>query len=328
MKTLINKEIPRRVADILSFLAFAILFVAIQSCTDESEPVNFDYQTLYPNAQLSMTLADYYEDGSNDLTVEIYDPVDNRDELRPLILLTHGGGLVKRTQVDQIKSLAQNLAKRGYVTGYFTYSTLGQTPAGWVRSVVDAKVVVKYFKKHAQKFRIDPYNIFTGGWSNGAHTSLNAAHMSLDDLEQLNQPYLKQLLVPEVEKQGFEGKTHMDYSPDVKGTLLMLPYTKDVNILDENGPAVMMVASQKQQFTGGQILWDTVYEAGTYTYGPDLMEKRLLEVGYKEGQDCELIVVPEDCCGDMHPNESIMEAILTSESYKNDIAGFFSNNLN
>ncbi len=329
MYTLKNST-EKKGINLFTVLVLITLLLGMQSCdSDEDTPdINPpDYLKYDENAKLNITKASYYEDESAELTVEIYDPVSNTDDLRPLILLTHGGGLVNRTQVSQIRELAQNLAKRGYVTGYYTYSTLGQTPKGWVRSVVDSKIVVKYFKKNAQLYKIDPTNIFTGGWSNGAQTAMNSAHMSQQDLEEMNQDFLKNLLLPEVETQGFEGNVHMNFNADVKGTLLMLPYTNDINIFDENGPAVMMIASPRQQFNSGQILWDTVFESGIYSYGPDLMENRLKEVGYVEGKDLELIVVPEDCCGNTHPNESILEAVLSSEEYKNDIAQFFFNNL-
>lgn len=329
MKTIRKFSAKKSKSKVLLTIGLVVFVGVLPSCnSDDSLPeIKFDYQTYHEEVKLNIIEEDYYEDGSTDLIVEIYDPLNNIEAARPLILLSHGGGLISRTQVSEIKELAQNLAKRGYVTGYFTYSLFGQTPKGWVRSVIDAKTVVRYFKKNAEKFRIDPDNIFTGGWSNGAHTTMNAAHMSQQDIAELSQPYLQELLAPEIEVQGFDGTMYPEYTSDVKGNLLMLPYTKDVNFFDEDGPAVMMIASPKQQFTSGKILWDTVYQAGVYTYGPDLMEARLKEVGYVKGENYDLEVVPDDCCGSLHPNESILAAVLGSEAYKNDIAKFFSNNL-
>ncbi len=339
MKTLINTKIKSELKVFVLLSVLSILLFALQSCTEdnqgtgpscETDPslctIQFDYQTYHSVAEITNFHIKYYEDGSSNLQVQVFQVEANADRFRPLVLLAPGGAWTSYTRVNDIKDIAFDLARRGYVVGVVDYSIKvgGQSwdPETIVKSVLDVKASVKFFKKNASMYGIDPDKIFTGGWSSGAQASLISGHMSEQDFEE-SSPDLKALLEGAFETHGFEPGIYEDYSSSVKGTLILMPWTADLGILDTDGPALMMIAHPLSYFNGGVRLWGEFSLGGSTLYGPDLIREQALSVGYTEGADLHCYIMDAE---DQHA-EHINYSPLMPQHY-DQIAEFFYKNLN
>ena len=337
MKALTKFTIKKELKAFVLLSVLSLLLFALQSCSDdapieptcETDPslcvVEFDYQTFQANAELTDSRVQYYEDNSSDLEVQIFSAESNQDNFRPLVLLSPGGGWTRYTRVVDINAIAINLAKRGYVVGVVEYS-INAGGSSWnayvmAQSILDIKAAVKFFKKNAETYRIDPDKIFTGGWSSGGQASLYSAHMSEEDFAEGSDD-LRATLEDPFNAYGFEPDIYEEYSSEVKGTLLLMPWSADPGLFDTNGPAIMMIAHPRSYFNGGERIWGEFELGGGLLYGPDVMRTHALSAGYVEGSNLHYHIMDED---DQHA-EHINYSPLMTQHYDR-IAAFFHQNL-
>lgn len=127
------------------------------------------------------------------LEMDIYEPQGDNFNLRPIIVMEHGGSFVggSKTQGD-ITSLAQPLARMGYVVASVEYR-LGMeglpfpgpdsskaSESVW-RAVADMKAAVRFLYKSAQNgnpYGIDTNRIYIGGVSAGAVSAVHYAYLA------------------------------------------------------------------------------------------------------------------------------------------------------
>lgn len=138
------------------------------------------------------------------LLLDVYEPAGDQLDLRPLIILAHGGSFLfgSKTSYD-VEPLAKDLAKVGYVTASIDYR-VGMTnyPIGVqhgvdtsdaapaiIRGMHDGRAAVRYFRRHVAEegntFRIDTSKIFFAGISAGGFIALHLAY--LDELNEMLQ---------------------------------------------------------------------------------------------------------------------------------------------
>lgn len=101
--------------------------------------------------------------GPRDLHVDIFRP-DN-DSIYPALLMVHGGGWNSGDRSLQVP-MAMQIAKAGYVTIPVEYRLIPEAlyPAG----LHDIKTAVRWVRKNARKYGIDPDRIAISGCSAGA----------------------------------------------------------------------------------------------------------------------------------------------------------------
>jgi hypothetical protein len=122
------------------------------------------------------------------LKMDIYQPAGDTASIRPLIIFCHGGSFIvgTKTDPDQV-TLATRFARRGYVTASINYRLgigfpINETNAKravW-RACQDLKAAVRYFRKDAATnnlYKIDPNNIFAGGFSAGGFMVVHTAYL-------------------------------------------------------------------------------------------------------------------------------------------------------
>lgn len=122
------------------------------------------------------------------LKMDIYQPAGDTAAVRPLIVFAHGGSFIggSKTDADQV-TLCTRFAKRGYVTATINYrlgmgfpiNQANAQKAVW-RAVQDMKAAVRFFRKDAattNTYKIDPNNIFVGGYSAGAFMAIHYAYL-------------------------------------------------------------------------------------------------------------------------------------------------------
>ena len=159
------------------------------------------------------------------LDLDLYEPTGDTMSARPLIIWAHGGSFVGGTRTDSdVTQLSQAFAKKGFVCASIDYR-VGMWPIDSVnsvkavlRAVQDMKAAVRFFYKDratANLYKIDTNNIFIGGSSAGAITSL---HMAYLDKECEIEPYISIATLNAMG--GIEGTSgNPGYSTNVVGVI-------------------------------------------------------------------------------------------------------------
>jgi hypothetical protein len=140
-----------------------------------------------------------YDNTTQSLKLDVYQPHGDVAPLRALIIWAHGGSFVGGAKKD-MSMLCRDFSKMGYVTATMDYRLLmtGFIPgtgnvdsnsagAAVMRAVHDARAAVRFFRKNAKEggntYKIDTNNIYFGGGSAGGFIALHLAYM--DQLSEL-----------------------------------------------------------------------------------------------------------------------------------------------
>jgi len=150
-----------------------------------------------------------YADVTEELLVDVYQPIGDTTTLRPLVIFAHGGYFLGGDKADEsVAPICTDLAKMGYVTASISYR-LGiplQLPLdapfmeAIMRAVHDMRASVRYFRKTVAEdgnpYRINPDEIYVGGVSAGGFITLHLAYMDEDELPsmKMNSLHLSTLL--------------------------------------------------------------------------------------------------------------------------------------
>ncbi len=128
------------------------------------------------------------------LTLDLYRPTGDRQAKRPAIVLVHGGGFANGTSKNaSMVRMAKAFAQRGYVAVSINYRLLGDgggcagqdpPPPSCVTAVLaaqhDAQAAVRWLRRNAATYGVDPTRVAIGGGSAGAGTALAVAVNSGD----------------------------------------------------------------------------------------------------------------------------------------------------
>ena len=112
----------------------------------------------------------YAKYGEREVEMDIYEPKEKGTY--PCIIYVHGGGWAKGTRHGS-QGLSRDLALKNYVVANIDYRLSGE--AKFPGAVEDVKAAVRYMRKHAKKYSLDPNKIFLIGGSAGGHLSAMAA---------------------------------------------------------------------------------------------------------------------------------------------------------
>lgn len=121
------------------------------------------------------------------LLLDLYQPKDDPQNLRPLILLIHGGGFYIGTREEQtMVFLADELAKRGYVVASIDYRLGFRMKSNEVDrtgylAIQDAHAALRFLSNQSNTYRIDPHQVYVAGTSAGAVTALHLAFLDNDE---------------------------------------------------------------------------------------------------------------------------------------------------
>lgn len=159
---------------------------------DGSSPENRRYlNAVFESVQFTDGIV--FAEKINDLTgkqeslkLRVFEPKDDTEKKRPLLLLTPGGGFVVG-DATWMNDIAEEIARSGYVVALNGYrlSENIDTPENYfkalAKAVADQRSAVDYLITNASRFGIDPERIFIGGHSAGGITSMNNAYLDSDD---------------------------------------------------------------------------------------------------------------------------------------------------
>ncbi len=116
----------------------------------------------------------YKQIDSIDLKLDIYKQ-KNLTKATPVLIFIHGGGWSKGKRSDYLPYLI-DFAEKGYVTATISYrlSKVAHFPA----ALEDVKCAVRWIRKNASEYGIDPDKIAVIGGSAGGHLALMLAYTS------------------------------------------------------------------------------------------------------------------------------------------------------
>lgn len=165
------------------------------------------------------------------LKMDVYEPVGDALTQRPAIVLAHGGSFVFGNKSD-MQANAELLARHGFVAVSIQYRLYPIFPLGYpdslaimdaaIKAFGDMKAAIRYLREDAATanvYKIDPNNIFVGGYSAGAVAAMHVAQM--DDTDPI--PAFAQSAIDA--NGGINGSTgsasNQTYSSAVKAVLNM-----------------------------------------------------------------------------------------------------------
>lgn len=124
----------------------------------------------------------YAETPEQELQLDLYLPQAESDQPRPLIMYIHGGGwrFGNRHMLGNFD--AQTLAQHGYVIAAIEYrlSSVAIFPA----QIHDCKAALRWLRKNAEQYNLDPRRVGAFGGSAGGHlSSLLAVSAGVPELE-------------------------------------------------------------------------------------------------------------------------------------------------
>jgi predicted esterase len=184
-----------------------------------------------------------------ELKMDIYQPVDDLLEARPLVILAHGGYFFFGDK-DEFTEECTQLAHAGYVAVSINYRLIDVEDDSFrvaqkavIDAVADLKAAVRFFYKDAQtanNWRIDTNNIFIGGYSAGAIASLHYAYVN--NPEDLLLIGGQELLDYTNSKGGLEGTSgNADYSTNIRGVINISGALLDASLVDKTEPILFSV---------------------------------------------------------------------------------------
>jgi len=186
---------------------------------------------------------------SQELFLDVYQPVGDVQEIRPVIILAFGGSFISGERGD-LAGLCESYARRGFVAVSIDYRlydlplipfpTSDEMRDVVVRSISDFKAAIRFMREDAatsNTFRIDPNMIFVGGVSAGA---IAAAHTAvLDETDDIDADLLALIEA----NGGFTGNSsdNTEYSNEVQGYVSLSGALNDASWMDENDPPLVSV---------------------------------------------------------------------------------------
>ena len=169
---------------LLSILCVLTISASGQTLTkDRYKSSVFDVQVLQ-DVQYGSAPQWIWPYWSEDLYLNIHDPLGDLNMNRPLIIFAHSGGFLNGSKdVDNMGAICDTFARKGFVTATIDYRK-GFDPLdaesaerAVYRGIQDGKAAVRFFKQNWDVYNIDTNNIFFGGMSAGGFISLHVAYM-------------------------------------------------------------------------------------------------------------------------------------------------------
>ncbi len=144
--------------------------------------------SVFPNVIVSSDIiygaAHDYKGDMQSLLLDFYEPLDDSEQQRPLIIYAHGGGFVDDTQdksLVHIVAFCDSMTRKGYCVASINYrldSIICNRAV--LNAMHDMKAAVRFFKKERLQYKIDTNLLFVGGESAGAATALNTNYVNQD----------------------------------------------------------------------------------------------------------------------------------------------------
>ena len=182
------------------------------------------------------------------LKLRLFQPKGDTNTKRPLVIITPGGGFVKHGD-DWMENFGERFARAGYVTAITRYrlSESIDTPELYFnalfKSFSDQKSAIRFFMHDAATanvYGVDTNNIFIGGHSAGAITSMHVAFLDATDTIP---PVMRQAMEANGGITGNSG--HPNYQTPIRGVINLSGGVTHTSIFKPNGTALLSIHGDK-----------------------------------------------------------------------------------
>jgi len=275
--------------NILSFIFILTFLFAQEEC------VNGRYSTeLFSNVNVTSSIyygtninSGFLGDVNEDLYLDVYEPVGDDLEDRPLIILLFGGAFISgsRTSPD-IVELCTRYAKMGYVASAIDYrlttdlvwlSTEQNAYIAATKGIHDLKGAIRFFRMNDNlynDFKIDTGRIYAGGVSAGGISAVNAAYLDIDsEIPVFIQDYI-------ADNGGLEGNTgNPEYSSEFHGIINLCGAIGHTDwIIEDDIPIVSLHGTEDSivPYAEGMI---TLFGLNMNIMGSYSIHNRMVELG-------------------------------------------------
>ena len=190
-----------------------------------------------------------YTSSTVDLKLDFYEPKSDTVSKRALIIYIHGGGFNSGDKDEvHISTLCDNMATRGYAVAsinyrldpnFDIYNSNGDRRA-MIDAMHDAKAAIRFFRKEAKTYRIDPNFIVVGGESAGAATSMLASYV--DEQSELS-------TYPMANPNNIEGNSgNPGFSSETNYTLCLCGLMLDTSAIKGSDQPLLWIHSTNDTF--------------------------------------------------------------------------------
>ena len=221
-----------------------------------------------------------------DLKMDVYWTDSGSTELKPLVILAHGGYFIAGDKGD-FADECRFFAEEGFVAVSIQYRLIDvmNTDEVSMRAVIDAvhdmRASVRFFYKSAAEengYGIDTNNVFIGGYSAGAITSLHYAYASsMADAEEMGGEWFVQYIG---ENGGFEGKSGNDgYSSKIRGVINIAGSLHSAKFVESHEPVLYSAHGTDDGIVPYEL--GTTGETTVETEGSYLIHKQAELVGLR-----------------------------------------------
>lgn len=271
----------------------------------EDTPAVLKKKVVYPTTVKVQIDVPYLGDVRRE-KADIYTPLTH-DINKPLpgIIVIHGGGFNDGDKARARElNICENLTLQGYVCMSINYKLRRiKNQVTWPQSVYDAKAAVRYLRKEAKNFGVDPDKIGVIGCSAGCNLSMMLATTEAGDGFDIlkNEPY--QEISPKVScAVGFYGAVDLMNYHDMK----MFSKTREeapdlykkgspINYLDDKDPPMLLVHGTADV---------TVPLSQSQTF---------LKIAKEKGANCILEIIPDaPHTFDLQPRQRDLRPLVTA----------------
>ena len=222
-----------------------------------------------------------------DLYMNIYEPVGDDVEDRPLVFFLFGGSFVAGSKTNgDIVELCTRYAKMGYVAAAIDYRLTGDliwapnsetAYRATAKGMHDLKGAIRFFRMNdetSNDYRIDSDRIYAGGVSAGGIVAVNAAYL---DLESEIPTRLTEYIA---ENGGLEGSSGNDgYDSHFHGVINLCGAVGDYNwIVAGDVPVVSVHGTDDTIVPYGDGLI-TLFNLNMQVYGSFVINETMLSLG-------------------------------------------------
>ncbi len=223
-----------------------VTFLAILVACEKDEPAAMGPTRYLEPAFDSVLVETVVYTDSFGFEMDIYTPLGDANQSRPVVFLGHGGGFyIGSKENPAVIRMGKTLAKLGYVAVAFNYhlasdfsDILDSAKAASLvlKSIGDARAAIRYMRKTADMGNvhgIDPNRFFFGGNSAGG---VLAIHVGFFDQNDQMRPFLDSVLNA---NGGFEGMSgNYGYSSSVQGVFNLAGGIVDLDLIDADDPPI------------------------------------------------------------------------------------------
>jgi acetyl esterase/lipase len=164
-------------SNILKLFSIAIITAAVVSCANPGIKVNHSAGKILNSDKKTVIVTQnipYREGNSKSWTLDMAMPANFGSNLRPAIVIVHGGGWSMGSKTDAVyQNLMVKYANKGYVTINVNYRLTGEAP--FPACIEDVKCAVRWLRAHAEEYMVDTGRIGGYGHSAGGHLALMLA---------------------------------------------------------------------------------------------------------------------------------------------------------